>query len=70
LKISIKTQTAQAHIETCELIRFYGSRIIKDSVNRKDCYGFFILETPKETVDSFIIIEDSMVDIQPSYNKS
>jgi len=26
------------------------------------------LETPKETVDSFIIVEDSVVDLQPSYN--
>jgi len=68
LKISIKTKTAQAHIETCELIRFYGSQIIRDSVNQKDCYGFFLLETPKETIDSFIIIEDSVVDVQPSYS--
>jgi hypothetical protein len=63
LKITIKTKTAQAHIEICELIRFYDSRIIKGSINQKDGYGFFLLETDEETVDLFAIVDNSLVEI-------
>jgi len=66
LKISVRTLSAQAHLEVCALIKFYGSTIVKDSVSKSGCYGFFIIETPRETVDSFIVLEDSVVDLNPA----
>jgi len=35
-------------------------------VNKKGCYGFFLINTPKETVDSFIIVEGTLVDLEPA----
>jgi hypothetical protein len=65
LKISIKTKSPQAHLEVCVLIQYHGSIILDHSIRKGNGYGFFVIDTPKESVDSFILVENSVVDLKP-----
>ena len=65
MKISVKTKSPQAHLEVCVLIQYHGSIILDHTIQKKYGYGFFLIDTPEESVDSFILVENSLVDIKP-----
>jgi hypothetical protein len=45
------------------MIRFYGSQIIDSEICQEDdeLYGYFVLITDPESIDSFILLPDVLV---------
>lgn len=68
LKITVKTKSPQAHLEVCVLIQYHGSIILDHTIQKKHGYGFFMIDTPEDSIDSFILVENSLVDINPVTN--
>ena len=45
------------------MIRFYGSEIVDSEICQEDddLYGYFVLVTDPESIDSFILLPDVLV---------
>lgn len=61
--ITIKTLSPKAHIEICTLIKKLGAEILDSDIGCSDFYGKFTIETPTNTIDYFMLIKDSLIEI-------
>ena len=63
MKIFIKTFNPKSHLEVCSMIRFYGSQIEDSEIcqGNDELYGYFVLITDPESIDSFILLPDVLV---------
>jgi hypothetical protein len=59
--IEIKTFSPRSHIEVCSVINFTGSTVLETRFKPGDCYGFFLIESDPESLDSFSFIDDSEI---------
>lgn len=59
--LEIKTYSPRSHIEVCSAINLTDSLILKSKFNREDCYGYFLIESDPDFIDSFVWIDDSDV---------
>lgn len=59
--LEIKTYSPRSHIEVCSVINLTDSVIVKSEFNQGDCYGYFLIESDPDYVDSFMLIDDSEV---------
>jgi hypothetical protein len=62
LKIVVKTSSPKSHLEVCSLIRFYESEILESELSEGEIYGYFILNTHPESIDSFILLAGVIVE--------
>jgi len=62
LKIIVKTNNPKSHLEVCSLIRFYESEILESKLGEGELYGYFLLNTHPESVDSFILLSGVVVE--------
>lgn len=59
--LEIKTYSPRSHIEVCSVINLTDSLILKSKFNQEDCYGYFLIESDPDFIDSFVWIDDSDV---------
>ena len=62
MKILVKTSSPKSHLEVCSLIRFYESEILESELCEGETYGYFILNTHPESIDSFILLPGVIVE--------
>ena len=62
MKITVKTTGPKSHLEVCSLIRFYESEILESKLCEGDLYGYFVLDTHPESIDSFILLSGVVVE--------
>ena len=64
MKITVKTFTPKSHLEVCSLIRYYESQIVDSKIFPEGdvLYGYFVLVTDSNSVDSFILLPGVVVE--------